>query len=208
MTAHRPVAHVLMPLFAIQFLSWAGMFCMWIYAVPVIAGQVFHAESDPARYGTALAAIGGCYALYAILGAGLAFAMPLVLARWSVRRIHGLALAIGAGGIGALGAITQGAWLVPAFIAVGVGWCSLSNLPYAIVSAAAPEGRGAHLMRVFAFSAVAPQVAMTLLLAWVGPRLSAADMHEVMFAGGTFMAGAAALTFAFGGRFRVSTEAW
>jgi len=31
---------VLAPLYAVQFLSWSGIFCLWIYAVPVIAGGV------------------------------------------------------------------------------------------------------------------------------------------------------------------------
>jgi MFS family permease len=208
MNAPQSLSKTLVPLFAIQFLSWAAMFCMWIYAVPVIAGDVFHGDVDPAQYGVALAAIGGCYALYAILGASLAFVLPKALARYGVRWVYGLALAIGACGLGSLGLVTQGIWLVPPFLAIGVSWCSMSNIPYAVVSAAAPEGRGAHLMRAFAFSTVAPQVIMTLLLAWVGPHLTAATTHWVMLAGGGLMGCAALLTLALGGRFSAAVEDW
>lgn len=203
-----PLAATIAPLFAIQFLSWAGMFCLWIYAVPVISAQIFHSDADPARYGLALAAIGGCYALYAILGAGLAFALPRALARWSVRVVYGLALAIGACGLASLGFVTREIWLVPAFVAIGVSWCSMSNIPYAIVGAAAAPGRGAHLMRIFGFSTVVPQVTMTLLLAFIGPGLSARTMPAILIGGGGLMAGAAILTLALGGRFAVSTEDW
>jgi maltose/moltooligosaccharide transporter len=203
-----PLFKTLLPLFCIQFLSWAGMFCMWIYAVPVIAGDVFHGDASPAQYGRALAAIGGCYALYAILGASLAFVLPKALERSSVRVVYGFALAISACGIAALGVIAQGFWLVPAFVAIGVGWCCMSNIPYAIVSEVAPEGKGAHLMRVFAFSTVAPQVTMTLLLAFAGPRLTSETTHFTMLVGGCLMGGAAALTLALGGRFQISTQDW
>ena len=203
-----PLFRTLVPLFAVQFLSWAGMFCMWIYAVPVIAGDVFRAEGNAARMGTAMAAIGGCYALYAILGASLAFVMPRALAKMGVRVTYAAALMVGACGIGALGVIDQSIWLIPAFVAVGIGWAAIGNLPYAVLSAAVPEGKGAHLMRVFGFSTVAPQAICTLLLAFVGPRLSPGDTHYVMLAGGALMAGAAVLVLIAGGHFTVHDEEW
>jgi len=208
MTATHTPAATLGALFVVQFLSWAGMFCMWIYAVPVIAGDIFHAGTDPARYGTALAVVGGCYALYAILAASLAFVMPALLSRHGVRLVYGVGLLVGACGIGALGVIGQVVWLVPAFVAVGVGWSGITNIPYGIVAHAAPEGRGAHLMRVFSFSTVAPQVTMTLLLAFVGPRLTEATTHYVMCAGGVMMAAAGLLVLVVGGRFGVADEDW
>ena len=208
MISARPLSTTLAPLFVIQFLSWAGMFCMWIYAVTVIAGDVFHVEADPVRYGTALAGIGACYALYAILGASMAFVLPSALQRFGVRIVYGFALAIGACGIGALGVITKTIWLVPAFMAIGVGWCGMSNIPYAVVSNAAPEGQGDHLMRVFGFSTVVPQASMTLLLAFVGPRLPSASTHLVLVGGGVLMASAALVAMVVGDRFAVSTDKW
>ena len=208
MTADRSHISTLGALVAVQFLSWAGMFCMWIYAVPVIAGDIFHAGANPARYGTALAVVGGCYALYAILAASLAFVMPTVLARFGVRVTYGAGLLVGACGIGALGLIGQVWWLIPAFVAVGVGWSGITNIPYGIVAHAAPEGRGAHLMRVFSFSTVAPQITMTLLMAFIGPRLTEDTTYYVMLAGGAMMAAAGLLVLAVGGRFGVSHEEW
>jgi maltose/moltooligosaccharide transporter len=208
MTPARSPLATLVPLFAIQFLSWAGMFCLWIYAVPVIAGDVFHSGSDPARYGTALATVGGCYALYAILAASLAFALPRALAQFGVRWVYGVGLLIGAAGIAALGMIDQVALLIPAFIAIGIGWSGVCTIPYGIVAAVAPEGRGAHLMRVFGFSTVVPQASMTLLLAFVGPRLTVASEHWVMVAGGGLMAAAGVLTLVIGGRFAVEQDEW
>ena len=201
-------ARVLVPIYAIQFLSWAAMFCLWIYAVPVIAIGLFHADGSAERMGRALAVIGALYAVYAILGASIAFALPRALARLGVRTAYAGALAIAAPGILAVGLADSGWWLAPAFAAIGVGWGVMGNIPYALVSAVAPPGRGAHWLRLFAFSTVAPQVVTTLVLALVGPRLGAGQVHWVMLAGGGLMAAAAVLAALFGGRFAVAPEDW
>jgi maltose/moltooligosaccharide transporter len=198
---------VLLPLYLVQFLSWSGIFCLWIYAVPVIAGEVLRGGKG-GPYGSAMAVVGACFALYAILGASLAFVLPRVIARVGVRLTYGLSLLTGAAGIGALGVITQPIWLLPAFAALGVAWCAMSNIPYAVVSAVAPSGRGAHMMRLFAFSTVAPQVVMTMALALMAPRLSGSAAHWVMIAGGALMGSGVLLALVFGGRFVVTGEDW
>ncbi len=63
-------------------------------------------------------------------------------------------------------------------------------------------------MRIFGFSTVVPQVTMTLLLAFIGPGLSARTMPDILIGGGGLMACAAILTLALGGRFSVSAEEW
>ena len=198
---------VLAPLYAVQFLSWSGIFCLWIYAVPVIAGGVL-SGGEGGAYGSALAVVGACFALYAILGASLAFVLPRVLARFGVRLTYGLSLLTGAAGIGLLGAIAQPIWLAPAFAALGVAWCAMSNIPYAVVSAVAPPGRGAHMMRLFAFSTVAPQVVMTMALALLAPSLAGESAHWVMVAGGVTMGAGGLLALLFGGRFSVAGDDW
>ena len=206
--AQRSILQSLGPLFLVQFLSWSAMFCLWIYGVPVIAHDVFHAEAGSPQYGTALAAVGACYALYAVLGTTLAFRLPVTLARHGVRSIYAVALAVGAAGITGVALVEHAVWLIPAFIAIGISWCAMSNIPYAVVSHAAPEGSGAHWMRVFGFSSVAPQAVMTMLLALVGPHLTIATTRNVMLAGGALMACAATAAWLFGGGFTVSHDDW
>jgi len=48
MSSSSSTRRIFAPLFSIQFLSWSGMFCLWIYAVPVITrDQVRYAKPDP-----------------------------------------------------------------------------------------------------------------------------------------------------------------
>ncbi len=200
---------VLPRLFIVQFLSWAGMFCLWINALPVMAH--LWRVADPAMDAATatqrgLVTIGAGFALYALLGAALAFAVPWVVARLGVRLTYGLGLLIGGAGVAALGLASGPAGVILPFIAIGIGWAAMANLPYAIAGAAAPEGRGAHQLRLFGFSTVLPQAVVTLAIAIAFPSL--AGSGTIMLAGGALMAagGLAALTL--GRDFTLADEDW
>jgi maltose/moltooligosaccharide transporter len=203
-----PLRAILAPLFVVQFLSWSGMFCLWIYAVPVITQFVYGAPGDGASYRAGLFAVSGCFALYALLAACLAFALPRAIGRFGAGSVHGCALLTGAMGLASLGLVTRPVLLIPAFAAIGVGWSSLSNIPYAIAGAAAPEGRGAHILRIFGFSTVAPQIAMTLGLAAASRIWFGDAVNRVMIAGGAMMALAGVVTLLLRDRFNVPQDDW
>lgn len=71
----QPAAGTLPRLFAIQFLSWSAMFCMWIHALPVIAGML------GGRVEAAVPAVGLCFSGYALTASCLGFAQPWLFAR-------------------------------------------------------------------------------------------------------------------------------
>lgn len=188
-------------LFVIQFLAWSGMFCLWVYAVPVVVRDVFHADGDGALYHRALMTVSACFAGYALFSGLLAFAFPPAVRRLGAGTVHGGALIVGAGGLIGLGFADRVAWLPLAFAAIGVAWSSIANLPYAIAGAAAPEGRIGHVMRVFGFSAIIPQVVVTLALAGIGGEWLGAAVGRVMIAGGVKMAVGGVLTLLSRARF-------
>ncbi len=198
---------VLVPLFVIQFFSWSGLFALWIYSVPVVTRFVFAAPSyDSAAYRDGLFWVSLAFAFYALLGTSLAFALPYFVARWGHGRVHGTALLIGGVGIGSLSLIQRPLLLLPAFTAIGIGWSSIGNLPYSIVSAAAPPERISHYMRLFGFSTVIPQTTATFALAfatehWFGPAT-----NRVMALGGASMFVAGVLTLAVRERLDMTTS--
>jgi maltose/moltooligosaccharide transporter len=208
MTVRHTPRQILAPLFAIQFLSWSGMFCLWIYAVPVITRFVLHAAPETAAYRTGLILISACFAFYALLGAGLSFVVPRLVERWGNGPVHGVALLAGGAGIATIGLADGPAGLAIAFPLIGVGWASMSAIPYAIVSAIAPEGRGAHLMRVFGFSTVIPQVIVTLGLAVIVPLWLGDAGYMVLVIGGAMMAAGGLLTLAWRTRFDLPIDPW
>ena len=196
------VRAVLPALFLIQFFSWSGLFALWIYAVPVVTRFVFAAESyDSAAYRAGLFWVSLAFAFYAVLGTSLAFALPRVVARWGHARVHATALLLGGSGIASLSLIARPVLLLPAFVAIGIGWSSIGNIPYAIVSETSPPDRISHYMRWFGFSTVIPQTTSTFMLAFAAEHWFAQEMNRVMALGGASMILAGVVTLLLRHRF-------
>ena len=196
-------------LFIIQGLSWSGMFMLWIYAVPVVTRFVLHADAgDGAQYRQGLVLVSACFAWYAVLAASLAFALPRLTARFGAGSVHGVALLIGGAGLASLARIDSAPRLFIAFTAIGIAWCSISNLPYAMLGALALPGKGAALIRIFGFSTVLPQVAVTLGLAIAGEAIFGTATNLVMLVGGGLMGVAGLLMLAVRRRFNAPLVEW
>lgn len=191
-------------LFVIQFFSWSAMFCLWVYAVPVIAA----AQPSGGSYSSAATTAASGFTLYAVLGTSLAFVGPRPVARLGAGVVHGMALLAAGCGIILFGLHPAGLALFAAFALIGVGWASMSSIPYALASAVAPPGRGARRMRLFAFSTVLPQVAVTLLLALVGHGLELQTSSIVTVAGGGAMLIAAFVALLFRHQLNVEIPDW
>lgn len=188
---------VLLLLWAIQFFSWSAMFALWICAVPFIAGPVLHlpmGATDALR--PALVTVSLCFAAYATLGALGGLVLPKVIARFGHGLTYAAGLALGAAGLALLSQARGVAMLVPAFIAIGLGWGVIGALPYAILGKLAPAGRGAHYTRLFGFSMVLPQVVTTLFLVLFASRWLGAGLDRELVFGAASMAVAALLAFA------------
>ena len=176
------------------------MFCLWVYALPVI-GRILATTALGSGDRLALIVVSGCFALYAVMATTLAFAVPALISRFGAGLIHGLGLLIGAAGIAALGIASGPLSLIPAFGAIAVAWTCMANIPYALAGAAAPEGRGGHVLRVFGFSTVVPQIVVSLCLAIGATWLFGEVVSRVMLVGGAMMAVGGLLTLAYRKRF-------
>ena len=194
----RAFRRVLILLFAIQFLSWSAMFALWICAVPFFAGQVLNVTlgaTDGMQ--AALIAVSLCFTTYAALGALGGLALPRMIGRVGHGAVYAAGLAVGASGLFMLSQAQSPVLLVPAFIAIGLGWGVIGSLPYAILGKLAPAGRGARSMRLFSFSTVLPQAVTTLLYALLAPRWIGARLDLVLLLGAGAM-GLAALVAVIG----------
>ena len=183
------------------------MFALWIYAVPVVTASVLHAGAGPSEYQRGLVMVSAGFAGYAVLAATLAFRVPGLVRRFGNGLVHGIALVIGGVGLAGLGLARSPGGLVPAFVAIGIGWSSMQTVPYEIASALAPAGGGARFMRLFSLSTVAPQVICTIGLALLAPVLSGRPAL-VLLAGGAAMAGGGLLTLALRGRLATVSVDW
>ena len=118
-------------LFVVQFLTWVGMFMLWVFSLPMIAAL----EPDGTTgLRAATRTMGLLFALYVGLGAVLAMGLPHAYARFGKARTHGLALLAGAAGLMSVHWITTPGMLFGSYAAVAVGWASISSTPYTLAS--------------------------------------------------------------------------
>jgi maltose/moltooligosaccharide transporter len=73
----------------VQFLTWLGLFCMWIFFVPAVARHVFGA-TDPqsAAYTRGVEWGGFVFAFYSITCFLVALALPKLAAATSRKAVH------------------------------------------------------------------------------------------------------------------------
>ena len=207
----RDFRNALAALFAIQFFSWSAMFALWIYALPLVAGQIVHTPLEGAGLQAVLVTVSLCYATYALLGTLGGFALPGLIDRFGHGAVLGLCLLAGAAGLGLLSRSTGTGGMVAAFVLIGVGWSAMGAIPYGLLARMVPEGRGAHFTRIFGFSTVLPQIVTTLGLAMFAPRLLGSDPARVIALGAAAMALAGGLALLLRARFAAADanrEVW
>jgi MFS family permease len=174
--SNRNMTRFFLPWFITQFFTWLALFAMWIYTTPFLIERFFPVSiyEDKIDYGKALKWVGYCFALYSLLAAILAFLLPRLTKKYSIPRIHSVALFFGSLGFLALFFVHHIYTLMLAFTFIGIAWSSISNLPYQAVSKKSPEAKMHLWMNVFNFSVVIPQVTAAFLLNW----LTAGPFHN------------------------------
>ena len=193
------VAHALreMPvtmkqLAVVQFFTWLGLFCMWMFFGLMTSYHVFGAtsEHDP-RFTDGQAWGGNAFAVYSIVCFITAFLLP-PLARVSSRKmVHAIALICGAIGLLAVYIIHDKTILLLTMVGVGIAWASILAMPYAILSGAIPGTRMGVYMGIFNFFIVIPEIIASfafgpVIRAIFGPDNPRSPMFVVM-AGGVFL---------------------
>jgi hypothetical protein len=137
----------------VQFFTWLGLFCMWMFFVPTVARHVFGA-TDPGSelYARGIEWGGLTFAIYSVVCFAVAFALPKLAAATSRKATHAAALACGAAGLLSLYFIHDRYVLWLTMVGVGIAWASILSMPYAILAGALPPQRMGVYMGVFTSS--------------------------------------------------------
>jgi MFS family permease len=159
-------------MFAVQFLTWLGMFMLWIFTLPLVASLLGRGETLGSS--AAIRWTGYCFALYVAFAALINLALPVLYGRIGKYRTHSVALLVGAAGLGSMAVLHAPHQLLFSFAMVAVGWASISSTPYTMVTDRVQDGRYARAMGIFNFSSVLPQVAVALCMAPLTEDLSPA----------------------------------
>jgi maltose/moltooligosaccharide transporter len=147
----------------VQFFTWLGLFCMWMFFVPTVARHVFGAtDPDSELYARGIEWGGITFAFYSITTFVVAFALPAVARATSRKATHALALTCGAIGLLSVSVIHDQYVLLLTMVGVGIAWASILSMPYAILSTALPAARMGVYMGVFNFFIVIPEILASL----------------------------------------------
>lgn len=164
----------------VQFFTWFAFMCMWVYATPAVAENVWNA-TDPqsAGYQEAGNWIGVLFAVYNGVAFLIAFLLP-VIANATTRKItHQICLVLGGIGLISMFFVTSKWGLMLSMAGIGFAWCSTLSMPYAILIGSLPENRLGYFVGVFNFFIVIPQLVASLVL---GPLINDAFGNKPIFA--------------------------
>ena len=195
-SAMREMPATMKQLAVVQFFTWLGLFCMWMFFGLMTSYHIFGAtnEKDP-LFTDGQAWGGNSFAIYSVTCFAVAFLLA-PLARMSSRKIvHAVSLVCGAIGLLSVYFIQDKTMLLLTMIGVGIAWASILSMPYAILSGALPASRMGVYMGIFNFFIVIPEIIASFLF---GPIIRAVFGKDnpssalyVVMAGGLFLAIAA-----------------
>ncbi len=168
----------------VQFFTWFGLFCMWIYFTPSIARAIFGGEPGSTAYQEGIEWGGVCFSVYNGVAFGFAFALVALVKRFSARSVHALCLTLGGVGLLSAGLWSSAGPLLISMTLVGVAWASILALPYAMLANVLPPERMGFFMGVFNYFIVLPQIVASAAMGWVvNTWLGGQGMSAVMLGG-------------------------
>jgi maltose/moltooligosaccharide transporter len=186
---------VMQQLARVQFFTWLGIFCFFLYFPPAVARNIFGATSQNSiLYSDGVEWAGICFALYNAVCIGFSFVLPRI-AKYLGRTItHSLCLLCGGISLVSLLTISDRYILLLAMIGLGIAWSSALIMPYAMLSGSIPPQRRGVYQGVFNFFVVLPEIVASLGFGWIMQHLLHEDRLLAVVMGGVCLIIAAGLT--------------
>lgn len=181
----------------VQFFTWLGLFCMWMFFGLTTSYHVFGATgSNDARFPLGQEWGGNAFAVYSIVCFAIAFLLPKLALATSRKTVHAISLICGGVGLVSVYFIRDKWTLLFTMVGVGIAWASILSMPYAILSTALPAARMGVYMGIFNFFIVIPEIIASIFFGRIiraifGENSTTAPLYMVI-AGGVFMLIAAA----------------
>ena len=176
----------------VQFFTWLGLFCFWLYFTPAVARSIFGGEPGSPEYRQGVEWGGVCVSAYSAIAALASIGILAIARTTSAKKVHLVALVFAA-----LGLISVSWWenkyaLLISMTGLGIGWASILSMPYALLANSIPAARMGYFMGVFNYFIVLPQIVASTLLGWVVRHWLGDRAITVVVVGGVCMLIAAA----------------
>jgi maltose/moltooligosaccharide transporter len=169
----------------VQFLTWLGLFCMYLYFAVAVAHNVFGARSTTeAAYTEGVIWAGYCSGVYNTVCFLVAPLLAPAANRWGKRTTHSVCLLAGALGLLSI-AIIHSKWLLfLPMVGIGIAWASILSMPYSILAAAIPSNKMGVYMGIFNFFIVIPEILSSLVFGWIMANFLGNDRMKALLVGG------------------------
>ncbi len=178
----------------VQFFTWIGMFCMWVYFSPSIAIGIFHAQPGTVEMEASGSWAGFCFAMYNAVCFAFSFVLLRVTRLTGPKLMHSLCLAIGAIGLLTIPFMNSKFGLLFSMTGVGIAWASILSMPYAMLTPALPKDKVGVMMGMFNLFIVFPQVIASGFLGKIIETFFGNNPMNAMIIGGVSMATASIAT--------------
>jgi maltose/moltooligosaccharide transporter len=159
LAAIRTMPTTMRQLAPVQFCTWLGLFCMWLFFGVAVARSVFGATSPQSATYTEGVKWGGiCFAFYSGVTFVFAMILPRIADKLGRKVTHALCLVCG--GLGLLSvSLIHNQWIlfVP-MLGVGIAWTSILSMPYAVLVGSLPPDRFGIYMGIFNVFIVIPEI--------------------------------------------------
>ena len=178
----------------VQFFTWLGLFCMWLYFAPAVARNVFGASDENSPlYTEGVEWAGLCFGVYSAVCFVFSFGLPWLAARLGRKGVHAACLTCGALGLLSVAVIHDKWLLFLAMTGVGIAWASILSMPYTILSGSLPPEKTGMYMGIFNFFITLPEIMASLAFGWVMNTMLGNNRLLAVTGGGFFLMLAAIL---------------
>jgi maltose/moltooligosaccharide transporter len=193
--AARDMPVTMRQLALVQFLTWMGLFCMFLYFAVAVAHNIFGARStSDAAYTEGVIWAGYCSGVYNTVCFLVSPVLPTAADRLGKRGTHSFCLLLGALGLISVAFIDNKWLLFLPMVGVGIAWASILSMPYSILAAAIPSNKMGIYMGIFNFFIVIPEILSALFFGSIMTNLFGNDRMKAVIMGGVCLLLAALLT--------------
>ena len=145
----------------VQFFSWFGLFCMWVYSTPAIAQHIYGSDMDDSSsliFNEAGNWVGIIFGIYNAVSVGFALLLPTISDKIGKKQTHSLSLMAGGLGLLSIYFVQEPLMLILSMVFVGMAWASILSMPYALLAGSVPLSKMGIYMGIFNFFIVIPQI--------------------------------------------------
>ena len=198
----------------IQFFSWFGLFCMWVYTTTALREHTYDLPSidslkeilkenptDKIALGQLALSenlgdwVGILFGIYNGVSAIFALLIPMIAAKIGKSRTHMVSLVMGGFGLILMYFMPDKNAMILPMIFIGVAWASILAMPYSMLSGVIPADKMGVFMGIFNFFITLPQIVSALFSGPIVKHLFGGNAAYALMLGGGLMILAGILNF-------------